>query len=122
MPILNPNTMKVESKWSEFKRKAVEKAKHAAQWVRENPELVGIATTVGAAAIGGAVKICKTIGRTNNLRKERYNKEWYIYDRSLGMYLHTRRPLRTKDFQTINARRQRGEKLADILANMNILD
>lgn len=68
------------------------------------------------------MKISKSLVRTHNLKKEQYNKERYIYDRSLGMYLHTKRPLRNKDYVTINRRRKNGEKLSDILESMKILD
>ena len=122
MPVIYLNQMKVESKWHNFKVKASVKARNAIQWVKENQETVGILTTVGAALLGGGVKITKSLVRTHNLKKEQYNKERYIYDRSLGMYLHTRRPLRNKDYITINARRKNGEKLSDILSDMRILD
>lgn len=122
MPILELNKMKVESKWHEFKAKAKNRMNDVTNWARNNPELVGVALTAGTAVVGGAVKICKSLVRTHNLHKEQYNKERYIYDRSLGMYLHTKRPLRTQDFAMINARRKNGEKLSDILVSMRILD
>ncbi len=122
MPILDLNSIKVQSKWNAFWSKAKDKAIDAAYWIKNNPETVGIITTLGAAIIGGTVKIGKGMMRTHNLRKEQYIKERNIYDRSLGMYLHTRRPLRNKDFVTINARRNKGERLSDILIDMNILD
>lgn len=118
MPILDLSKMKVESRWHELKRKATEKAKHALQWAKENPELAALA----GAGIGAAAKGLKSLVRTYNVRKDQYNKERYIYDRSLGMYLHTKRKLTNKDYATINARRAKGEKLADILASMRILD
>lgn len=120
--IIDLNKAKVESKWHAFKTEAKRKVMQGAQWVRENPESAGILATVGTAAIGGGVKIFKGLMRNVNLRKEQYNKERYIYDRSLGMYLHTKRPLRNKDYVTINQRRKNGEKLSDILASMKILD
>lgn len=122
MPILDLNNMKVESKWHAFASKVREKAVDAYWWVKNNPETAGILATVGTAAIGGAVKIGKSLVRTYNLRQEKYNKDRYIYDRSLGMYLHTKRPLKNQDFVTINTRRKNGEKLADILTSMRILD
>ena len=122
MPILDLNKMKVESKWHELKTKAKNRVNDAVNWVHNNPELVGVALTAGTAVVGGAVKIGKSLVRTHNLHKEQYNKERYIYDRSLGMYLHTKRPLRNQDFVTINQRRKNGERLSDILASMRILD
>ena len=122
MPILDLNNMKVESKWHAFTSKAREKAADIYWWVKNNPETAGVLATVGTAVIGGAVKVGKSLVRTYNLRQEKYNKDRYIYDRSLGMYLHTRRPLRNQDFVIINSRRKNGERLADILTSMRILD
>jgi len=114
--------MKVESKWHAFKTNAARRAKQAAQWVRDNPESAGVLAVIGTGLIKGGAKISKNLVRTHNLRKEQYNKERYIYDRSLGMYLHTKRPLRNKDYMAINRRRRNGEKLSDILESMHILE
>ena len=122
MPILDLNQMKVETKWQRLKRKVKERKDAAFNYIRDHPEAVGMAATGAAAVIGGATKICKSLVRTHNLQKERYNKERYIYDRSLCMYLHTKRKLTNKDYAVINLRRKKGEKLSDILMNMKILD
>lgn len=118
MPILDLKTMKVESKWHEMKRKAKKAAVDALNWAKENPEL----TALGAAGIGAAAKGLKSLVRTYNLHRENYNKERWIYDRSLGIYLKTKRPLRNKDYVTINNRRRNGEKLSKILEDMHILE
>lgn len=118
MPILDLTKMKVESKWHQFKERAKEKAVQAMQWVKENPELAAI----GAAGIGAAAKGAKKLLRTYNIHREQCNKERWIYDRSLGMYLKTKRPLRNKDYITINRRRKNGERLSDILQSMRILE
>lgn len=122
MPVLDLNKMKIESKWHNLRNKAKNRMNDVLNWVRNNPELATTALTVGSVFIGGAIKVGKGLVKTHNLHKEQYNKERYIYDRSLGMYLHTKRPLRTQDFATINARRNKGEKLSDILVSMKILD
>lgn len=117
MPILDLKTMKVESKWHSFKTWAKKKTVDTLQWVKDNPELAALA----AAGLGGAAKGLKSLIRTHNLKQDQYNKERYIYDRSLGMYLHTKRPLRNQDYISINQRRARGEKLSDILESMRLL-
>ena len=122
MPILDLNSMRVESKWQNFKQKVKNRTNDAVNWVRNNPELVGSALTVGTVVVGGAVKVGKKLVRTHNIRAERYNKERYIYDRSLGMYLHTKRKLTNKDYATINACKAKGESLSSILMRMKILD
>lgn len=122
MPILDMNTMKVESKWHQFKETVKDKAQSTLEWVCNNPEAAGIALTVVTTLVGGGIKIAKGLVRTYNLKQEQYNKDRYIYDRSLGMYLHTKRSLRNKDYIAINNRRKNGEKLSDILQSMNILE
>lgn len=122
MPVIDLKDFKVESKWHAFTRKTKEKIFAGVQWVKDNPETAGICATVGTAVIGGGVKIAKNLVRTHNLHKEQFNKERYIYDRSLGMYLRTKRPLRNKDYIAINNRRKNGEKLSQILQDMKILE
>ena len=122
MPFINLKDFKVESKWHAFTRKAKDKIIDGVRWVKDNPETAGILATVGTAVIGGGIKLTKNLVRTHNLHKEQFNKERYIYDRSLGMYLRTKRPLRNKDYITINNRRKNGEKLSQILEDMRILE
>lgn len=122
MPVIYPNKIKVESKWHQFTTKAKEKAMAAARWIHDNPDTVALVTTIGGALIGGGIKITKSAIRSHNLKKEQFNKERYIYDHSLGMYLRTRRPLRNNDYVIINARRANGERLSDILVSMRLLE
>ena len=92
------------------------------EWVKEHPEEAAAIAGGVATLLGVATKGAKTVMRTHNLHKEQQLKDRYIYDRSLGMYLHTKRKLTNKDYVTINKRRQDGEKLSDILSNMGVLD
>lgn len=108
--------------WQNVKQKATDIAHNVYVFAKENPELCGIVVTAGTYAVHGLVKGVKMIHRTGNFRRDKYLKERYIYDRSLGMYLKTRRPLRNNDYIIINKRRQNGEKLSDILASMRLLD
>lgn len=104
-----------------LKNKLCDAAIRGIEFVKENPETCGILATVGTTLIGGGVKLTKGIIRTHRIHKEQYLKERYIYDRSLGMYLKTRRPLRNNDYIIINRRRRNGERLSDILAGMGLL-
>lgn len=113
---------KFKRKMDSFGRRVKRGLKSGIDWVVENPEAATLIVTVGGAAIGGGCKLAKTAIRSHNLKKEEYLKDCYIYDRSLGMYLHTKRPLNNKDYVTINERRDHGEKLSNILVDMNILD
>lgn len=122
MPILNLNEMKVESKLHEFVGKAKQKARDAWEWTKNNPEMAAGLLTSAAGLVAGLHKLGKGLLRTNNIRMERYNKERYIYDHSLGMYLHTKRKLNNRDYVFINQERKKGRRLSDILQKMNILD
>ena len=122
MPILNLNEMKVESKLHEFVGKAKQKARDAWEWMKNNQEMAAGLLTSAYGLAAGLHKLGKGLLRTNNIRMERYNKERYIYDHSLGMYLHTKRPLKNKDYVFISNERQKGRKLSDVLQKMNILD
>ena len=92
------------------------------EWVKEHPEEAAAIAGGVATLLGVLTKGAKTVIRTHNLHKEKQLKDRYIYDRSLGMYLHTKRKLTTKDFTNINKERQNGKKLADILNDMGLLD
>ena len=109
---------KVESKLHELWRKAKGKGAEMLKWVSEHPAETA-AVTSGAAILG---KFVKGISRKVEISKVQQLKDRYVYDRSLGMYLHTKRKLNNKDWATINQRRKGGERLADILQKMNLLD
>lgn len=49
-------------------------------------------------------------------------KDLRMYDPSLRLHLHLRRPIRTNEAILINERRAAGEKLIDILRDMKLLD
>ena len=63
----------------------------------------------------------KTIGKHRNLRMQKYNKERYVYDTSLGHYWKLSRKLKNSEWLEIERRRAKGERLADILASMKVL-
>ena len=92
------------------------------EWAMEHPQEAAAIAGGVATVLGLATKGAKTVIRTHNLNKEQKLKERYVYDRSLGMYLHTKRKLTNKDFTRINKERQNGRKLADILNDLGLLD
>ena len=109
---------KVESKLHEIWRKAKGKGAEMLKWVGEHP-MEASAIASGAAILG---KFVKGISRKIDLNKTQQLKDRYVYDRSLGIYLHTKRKLNNKDWVTINQRMKGGERLAEILVKMNLLD
>ena len=124
MPVIYLNEtfgQKVKRKAKLLGHSVKRKVKSGIDWIVANPEAATIIATVGVATVGGACKLAKSGIRAHNLKKEEELKNRYIYDRSLGMYLHTKRPLRNEDYITINERRKNGEKLSNILVSMDIL-
>lgn len=77
-----------------------------------------VAVTPAVKAITGAVK---SANRRSIVQTEKESKETYCYDRSLGHYWELKRKLSNQDWVEINRRKGHGEKLADILADMNVL-
>ncbi|MBQ8134791.1 MAG: hypothetical protein IJ192_10370 [Clostridia bacterium] len=81
------------------------------------PPLIAVVTP----AIVGITGVIKSANRRANLNKEAKQKELYCYDRSLGHYWQLKRKLSNFDWLEINQRREHGESLADILADMKVL-
>ena len=120
-------TIKIEDFKRESKRKAIkekvkEKASNAYQKTKafciNNREIViPVAITLST----GLVKISKMAVKSKNLKKEEQLKEEYCYDRSLGHYWKLRRPLTNDEWLEIDQRKQDGERLSDILAELKVL-
>lgn len=115
MPVIDLNEVKKETKLHEIWRKAGE-------WVDVHKDEIA----VGAAILGPlsalGVKWHHDWSRARKAEQEQFNKERFVYDRSLGMYLKLRRKLTNNDYIIINQRKAGGEKLSDILASMNLLE
>lgn len=101
--------------FQKLKRKAETKVQYGWEWLKENKEMVIILVPIAAAAV-------KAVGKSRNLHKEEELKERYIYDRSLGHYWKLRRELTNKEYLEIDSRRKNGERMADILNEMRVLD
>lgn len=101
------------SYWFKDKKRKLER------WCKDNKEVViATAPIIGSVAlvvIRGAIK-------HHNLNKEAEVKEFYCYDRSLGHYWKLRRELRNDEWLEIDKRKQAGERLADILESLKVLD
>ena len=53
--------------------------------------------------------------------QEKKIKDLKIYDRSMGKYLDLKRPLNQNDMKIVLERRDNGERLSNILMDMNLL-
>lgn len=124
--ILYVNGCKVETKWEKLKRKTSEKAKSAMQWINQNKEMIVVlvpVATSSAALLGKWVikPIWKgTIVRAN-LRRQEHIKTGFVYDPSLGAYYELSKKLSNHQKIELDQRRQAGERIGNILREMNVL-
>lgn len=107
------------------KRERKEKIERAKEWWRENGiaavtvGIMGVATVSSIAIpIVGAVNETRTKHR---LEKIEHDKDYRIYDRSLGCYLNLKRKLNRNEVISMNKRKQNGERIVDILNDFNVL-
>ena len=98
--------------------KAKEDAIKVKNWCVENPEE---ALMIGGVIVGAVGYIGKAAIKNVNLRKAEAVKNLYCYDRSLGHYWELKRKLSNQEWVLIDQRKKNGERLADILASMNVL-
>lgn len=106
---------KKRAKRREWKKTLKRKVDDAKFWVMNNSGMIMlIAPPVLATVI-------RMTGRQVELKRERNLKELYCYDRALGHYWKLKRPLKNSDWIHINARREYGESLGEILNDMKVL-
>ena len=112
-----------KAKWNETKAKLKQAKDKTVDYLMGHPELM---ISLGIAAVSGTVALVKGGVRhakvTNKLQLEKTLKELYVYDRSMGHYWKLRKPLSNNEWAIINNRVKSGERLADILLNMGVLD
>lgn len=101
--------------WKETLKRKVDDAKF---WVMNNS---GMIMLIAPPVLGVVTALVRTTGRQVALKKEQNLKELYCYDRSLGHYWKLKRPLKNSDWIHINARRDNGENLGNILNDMKVL-
>ncbi len=78
--------------------------------------------TYGPMVVGGIAAGVKMLSKHAALAKEQDLKELYCYDRSLGHYWKLHRELTNDEWLEIDKRKQKGDRLSDILDDMNVLD
>lgn len=113
---------KVSYKAKEVKDTIKAKAKLGAQktlnWIKYNPQLtIAIVSVVGS--VGGFV--VKNATKEHHLKQEQKLKENYVYDRRLGHYWELNRKLSSAEWVEIDKRRSNGERMSDILVDLNVL-
>ena len=88
------------------------------KWAKANKDTLIVVAPVALAAIGTVVKVT---GKHINLRKQDKVKNLYVYDNRLGHYWGLKRELTTREWLEIDARKDKGEKLSDILDLLKVL-
>lgn len=109
-------------KTKDFAVKAVEKGKDGVKWVIDNPQKAAGAMAAGAAFFGGANKLVRSVNRNITARRELHDKKYRIYDRSLGAFVYSKRPIDSKMVNQIYAeRRKTGKRVCEIMAEKGLL-
>ena len=106
----------------ELKEKAKQKVEDGLIWVNNNKEALAVATPIIMVAGKLLGKSVKAANKKVDMKQQKDLKELYCYDRSLGHYWKLRRKLTNTEWVEIERRRKNGEKLADILSDMRVLD
>lgn len=86
----------------------------AVDWITYHPQ-------EAAAIAGGLIFAWKKLDKYMGMYRETKIRNSTIYDRSLGMYWETKRPLTTNQRLAIEARHKAGEPYGQILSSMNLL-
>ena len=108
-----------ESKMDHLKVEAYNVFEDAKIWCKNNPEVViGAVITIVGTLVPAAYK---KRAKMKTLKKAEEVKNLYCYDRSLGHYWKLRRELTNSEWAFIDKRKAAGERLADILADLNVL-
>lgn len=95
------------------------KVDNAGRWINNNKEMILI---LGPAALGAVTAGAKVVSKHVQQHKEKDLKDLYCYDRSLGHYWKLCRELTNSEWVEIDKRKNNGERLADILDELKVLN
>ena len=90
-------------------------------FVEDHKAQIAAVAAATPVVVGTVMQVAKMVNQNNRLRKQKNLKELYCYDRSLGHYWKLRRKLTNDEWLAIDARKRSGERLADILKELNVL-
>ena len=119
--VISTKSFERKCKREQFKRKVKEKVQETIYWINDNKEFLIIVIPAASAILTGGFKVIKSLSRNIALAQEKRIKDMRIYDRSMGKYIELRRPLKNNDMKTILERRENGEKLSNILMDLNLI-
>lgn len=98
-----------------------EKVTKAKWFVEDHKAQIAAVAAATPVVVGTIMQIARMISQQDRLKKAKDLKELYCYDRSLGHYWKLRRELTNDEWLAIDARKRSGERLADILKELNVL-
>jgi hypothetical protein len=90
----------------------------AAEWASENSDML---IAIIPPAIGMLAYGAKRAAKLHDIKSAERLRNRMIYDRSLGMYWETRRPLSGNQKLIIEERHRAGESYGKILSDMRLL-
>lgn len=106
-----------EKRKKEFKRKI----NNTLYWIKENKEVLILVIPAAVTVTKWSLRVVNSVSRNVALLQEKRIKDLKIYDRSMGKYLDLKRPLNQNDMKIVLERRDNGERLSNILMDMNLL-
>ena len=109
------------SAWQKAKDWGKQRYDKAKTWCKENKELV---ITIAPMAIGGLFELGKLGMKYRDKAAEREleaEKLKTVYDRSLGAYVKTRRPLNNDDLENVQRLKRRGYTEFEALRELGLL-
>lgn len=98
-----------------------EKVNKAKWFVEDHKAQIAAVAAATPVVVGTIMQIARMVSQQDRLKKAKDLKELYCYDRSIGHYWKLRRELTNDEWLAIDARKRSGERLADILKELNVL-
>ena len=98
-----------------------EKVNKAKWFVEDYKAQIAAVAAATPVVVGTIMQIARMVSQQDRLKKAKDLKELYCYDRSLGHYWKLRREPTNDEWLAIDARKRSGERLADILKELNVL-
>lgn len=98
-----------------------EKVNKAKWFVEDHKAQIAAVAAATPVVVGTIMQIARMVSQQDRLKKAKDLKELYCYDRSLGHYWKLRRELTNDEWLAIDARKRSGERLGDILKELNVL-
>lgn len=98
-----------------------EKVNKAKWFVEDHKAQIAAVAAATPVVVGTIIQIARMVSQQDRLKKAKDLKELYCYDRSLGHYWKLRRELTNDEWLAIDARKRSGERLSDILKELNVL-